>query len=138
MKKLLSVTLLGLALVLSYASTTDKEEKKKAEAVKSATTQVKTTPGEIKKAYADNEVAADSKFKGKVIEIQGKVSSVGKDVLDRPYVVLKEGFLGLQCLFGKHDSKALAGLKKGQAVTLKCKCEGKSMGSPVLKSCSVL
>lgn len=139
MQKAIITTLLIAGAVLSFASTTDKEKKKKAKEVASASTDVRISAPQLAAEYKANEVAADGKYKGKIIEVSGVVDSVGKDVLDQPYVSLSGGrgnFMGVQCYFGKHNLSELSGLKKGQSVTLKCKGAGKTI-SPSLKFCSV-
>lgn len=135
-----AIVLLSVALVLSVGSSTDKEKKEKAQKVARATTQVRVGAPQLATEYAANEVAADGKYKGKIIEVTGIVDSVGKDVLDNPYVSLSGGrgnFMGVQCYFAKHDLGSLSKLAKGQRVTLKCRGAGKTV-SPSLKSCSIV
>ena len=83
---------------------------------------------DLVKAYESNEVAADEKYKGKLVKVSGRIESIGKDLLDNPYVVLGgEGMLdGVQCTFpDKASSRGeLAKLNKGESVNITGVCEG--------------
>ena len=71
--------------------------------------------------YKANQVAADSKYKGKTVEITGTITSIGKDILDTPYVSLNGGdfVTSVQCMFDKSNQAALATLAKDTQITLK-------------------
>jgi hypothetical protein len=91
---------------------------------------------DILKEYQSNEIAADSKYKGKLIEIYGTVESVGKDIFGDPYVALKGvGFFCVQCFFGNEFLPELAKVKKGDFIFVKGFCEGK-MGNVLIKKCT--
>ena len=68
-------------------------------------------------AYEANEVAADEKFKGKLIEVTGVIDSIAKDILGDPYVTLGSGkdfeIAHVQAMFPASAAKQLAGLRKG-------------------------
>jgi hypothetical protein len=75
--------------------------------------------------YASNEVAADAKYKGKTIVVQGTVDRVMKDVLGSPIVLLStQDWHGVAGEFRKSDEGKLAHLREGSFVTLKCRCDG--------------
>ena len=84
---------------------------------------------DLYKAYEANEVAADEKYKGKLVKVHGFVKNIGKDILDNPYVVLGgEGFLdGVQCTFPDNASskKSLSEMNKGDSVWVIGEVEGK-------------
>lgn len=88
--------------------------------------------------YESNEVNADSKYKGKNLEVSGTIKSIGKDILDDPYITLKSGgdfeIFSVQCFFD--DESELASLKKGQRVTVIGTCDGK-FGNVTLKNCQL-
>ena len=44
------------------------------------------TAQELMSAYAVNEIAADQKYKGKMVRLSGKVDDIGKDIMGTPYV----------------------------------------------------
>ena len=94
-------------------------------------------------AYEANEVAADEKFSGKLIEVTGVIDSISKDIMGDPYVTLGSGkdFAHVQAMFPADAAKQLAGLRKGQTLTVQCTCGGKVMNvigkDCVLKPASV-
>lgn len=81
--------------------------------------------------YTANEVSADQKYKGKLIEVTGAVDSIGKDLFDHPYVTVGSGGeefeLTVQCALRNGQESAAAGLSKGQMVKLRGNCRGKMM-----------
>jgi hypothetical protein len=78
--------------------------------------------------YAENETAADNKYKGKIVVIKGKIYEIGKDALDQPFIVIGGhafGFGGVQCIFARGKNSSLAALSKGKVVSVKGKVSGK-------------
>lgn len=97
----------------------------------------KTTAQQLYKDYEANEVAADEKMKGKLIEISGTVDSIDKDAFDNIVVHLKTGDAFSAAMVGMKDSekqKAIA-LKKGAKITATCESSSRVMGSPALRDC---
>jgi hypothetical protein len=88
--------------------------------------------------YEENEVAADEKYKGKEIEVSGRIVDIGKDLLGASYITVGgQGMLdGVQCSFSKSAESVLARLKKGQEVKVHGRVEGK-MGPVQLKNCKM-
>ncbi len=92
--------------------------------------------------YKANEVAADEKYKGKVIEVNGMISSIGKDITDAIYVTLQVGdpdipsFTSPQLFFSNEHENETAALVKGEPLRAKCLCEGKFMNI-LLKGCVI-
>lgn len=91
-------------------------------------------------AYEANEVAADEKFMGKFIEVTGVIDSISKDIMGDPYVTLGSGkdfeVSHVQAMFPTSATKQLAGLRKGQTITVQCICGGKVM-NVIGKDCGV-
>ena len=88
-------------------------------------------------AYENNEVAADSKYKGKNVLISGTIKNIGKDILDKPYITLGgSGFLGVQCFFEKSNVDQLMSLSKGQRIKVIGVVSGKVINVQV-KDCSL-
>lgn len=87
-------------------------------------------------AYKENEVAADMKYKGRVVVVMGEVESIGKDIMDQAYIVIGgKGFLdGIQCAFPTAEGSAVAQLFNGQFVSVKCNVSGK-MGNVQGREC---
>jgi len=108
-----------------------------AEQQKAAT---KVTALALAGAYKDNEVAADATYKGQIVEVSGTVDTIGKDVLDTPYITLATGqysFESVQCMFAKSDEPQLATVTKGQSITLRGEVSGK-MGNVLVRGCSIV
>jgi len=92
---------------------------------------------ELISAYEGNEVAADRRYKGQSLVVSGVVDNVGKDIINTMYVALKgEGVWGVQCMFDDSHENQLAGLSKGDRVTLTGTCQGK-MGNVILRDCDL-
>src|SRR5208283_142058 len=95
------------------------------------------SPYQLAAEYQANEVAADAKYKGKLISLTGIVQDIRKDFLNTPYVVMAtmDILSGIQCGFDKQDESALAQLSKGDRITVICRCTGEIVGGVVLKDC---
>lgn len=95
---------------------------------------VSLTASELIQAYTNNEVEADRRFKGKVISVSGVVDSIGKDILDTPYVTLSSSnaVRRVQAMFKRADEGLLAKLSKGGNVTIRGRCEG-MLGNVLLR-----
>lgn len=102
---------------------------------------IKVSAIRLSEEYDANKVAADVKYKSKTLEISGIVNSIGKDILDTPYVTLKGreySLFGVQCMFGKADEPKLATLSKGQNITLRGKVSGELVGNIVARGCQII
>lgn len=78
--------------------------------------------------YNKNEVNADKIYEGKFIGISGKISSIGKDVFDNPYIMFGDGVFAIQCYFEREsDIEKLSELEIGDQVTIAGICEGGSI-----------
>lgn len=101
---------------------------------------LKTTPAELKRAYDDNEVAAQTRFDGQVIEVKGIVAAIMLDATNDPMIVFESGdrFNRVQAGFDKKSSAATAALKKGQTVTVRCQRIMQVISRPVLIDCVLL
>lgn len=87
--------------------------------------------------YSTNEVAADNKYKGKVLLVTGGgVERVGKDVSDKAFVVCFSGGSRTGQFFFE-DSAPLASLKPGQQVNIKGRCTGLMM-NVILEDCELV
>lgn len=89
-------------------------------------------------AYKANGVAADEKYKGKTLIIEGTVESIDKDIMDTPYVALRGSsdeysMESVQCMF-EEDASKLGSLKKGQKVRIQGQVDGYMMNVLVRES----
>ena len=102
---------------------------------------IKVSAVRLSEEYDANKVAADSKYKGKILEISGIIKDIGKDILDTPYVSLQGrqlSLFGVQCMFARADESKLATLSKGQSIVLQGRVEGELIGNIVVRGCSII
>ena len=98
---------------------------------------------EMAAEYKENEVAADAKYEDKLVEISGTVDTIGKDVLDTPYIAFAtanqyEIINRIQCMFEKKsDVEALSGVSKGEKITLRGTVSG-ALGNIIVKDCEIV
>jgi hypothetical protein len=101
---------------------------------------IKVTATQLADDYKNNEIAADAKYKGNFVEVSGVIDTIGKDIMDTPYVSLtasQYSIVGVQCMFSREDASRLAGLSKGQSVTLRGEVSSKMM-NVIVRGCSVV
>jgi len=83
---------------------------------------------EILSAYKNNEIGADNKYKGKLIQVTGKISSIKKDILDNLYVTLGTGAVleipQIQAFFDDSMNNQLGQLCKGHRLTIVGRVDG--------------
>ena len=86
--------------------------------------------------YDANEVAADAKYKDRVVVVSGYIQDIGKELAGRAYVVIGgQGFLdGVQCVFTEGEDSTVARLYKGQYISIKGEVSGKG-GNVILYKC---
>jgi hypothetical protein len=89
---------------------------------------------ELKTAYRENEIKADSVFRGKRVVVGGSIKDISRDILDRPFLVISDVTL----YFSKSEETQIAELKKGQFVTVEGICDGMDFGILSLSKCSLL
>ncbi len=101
---------------------------------------IQVSASELYADYKANQVAADTKYKGKTVEVSGTINSIGKDILDTPYVSLNAGDIlsTVQCMFDKSDSAQLATLAKDTRITLTGKVRGEVIMNVLLDNCSIV
>jgi hypothetical protein len=91
------------------------------------------------KSYSANEVAADNKWKGQQLMVAGLLQSVEKDLMNKVVLGLRSPnrFMPTRAYLNDDELDTAAKLKKGQKVLLTCTCDGRMVGSPVLRSCAI-
>jgi len=130
-----SFVVLAAFLILAVGSTdTDTDTQK----VQSQAPSYTLSANQLYNEYNSNEVAADSKYKGKIVIVTGTIQDIGKDIMDDAYIVIGGGgFLdGVQCTFTKGEQSTVARLSKGQQVRVKGEVAGK-MGNVLVNKCSL-
>ena len=86
--------------------------------------------------YNNNEIAADDKYKGKIIQVKGTIRDIGNDIMDEAYVTLigDEFFGDVQCFFT--DKSYLVDVKKGQNINVVGYCDGLFI-NVIMKNCII-
>jgi putative nucleic acid binding protein/zinc ribbon protein len=78
--------------------------------------------------YTANEVAADQRYKGRLIRIRGVLKEVNKDILNAPFVVVGNGsdvaLRDLQCALSQSAGEEAAGLTRGEPITVQGRVSG--------------
>jgi hypothetical protein len=92
---------------------------------------------QLARAYRDNEIAADERFKGKGLKVAGPISTIMKDKDGVPMVFLgptpNQNIVGCAGV----EPSNVARLKPGQMVWMKGAGAGVSSGLPMLLFCEV-
>jgi len=88
--------------------------------------------------YQGNEVAADDMYKGRLLAVQGMVTSIRKDMFDKIYVSLAtpNEFMNVQAHLDKGSESQAASLQRGEVINVVCTGGGMILGSPMLEKCS--
>jgi hypothetical protein len=129
---LIGLLVLGILAVGSLDTDTDTQK------IQSQSASYTLTANQLYGEYDSNEVAADAKYKGKIVIVSGTIQNIGKDIADNAYIVIGgKGFLdGVQCTFTKGEESSVARLSKGQNVTVKGEVSGK-MGNVLVNKARV-
>jgi len=93
------------------------------------------TSSQLFAEYEANDIAADKKYKGKILEVSGTVENISRDILDNIYVTLETGqfeIFSIQCFFADRFEDQAAELRPGQYLTIRGRCDGK-FGNVILK-----
>lgn len=98
------------------------------------------TAAQVASSYEDNTVAADVQFKGKRVQVTGRITDINTDFLGKPYLVLAgtNQFMGPQFKFEKSDLTVMATLKKGATVKVICTGKGDVVKTPMFEDCELL
>jgi hypothetical protein len=99
--------------------------------------------GDLLKEYGANAVAADTKYKGKVIQVSGKFGSAQKAPLMGYAVQLLPDDAGeltsaVQCFVVESAEADVGKMNAGQAVTLQGTCDGQVLGQIKLSKCTIV
>jgi cold shock CspA family protein len=98
---------------------------------------IEISPEDLYETYENNEVKADSTYKGKNIRMVGVVDDIGKDMFNQPYIkfsVDSYGFNDIQIYFKTSEQSKLGELNKGQKVSIVGVCDGKGFMSVNIKN----
>jgi hypothetical protein len=100
--------------------------------------------GDLLQEYGSNAVAADAKYKGKLIQVSGKFGSAQKAPLlgyavqllpeDAPDVNVSY----VQCFIVESAQEDVAKLQPEQMITIQGTCDGQVLGQVKLSQCSLV
>ena len=132
---------LGVTLVLASGACESDEAIQKDVAREAATSApISVTAGALYAAYEANAIAAEQKYEGKAVLITGTVSNVDRDILGDSYVTLTAGgewdVWGVQCFVAESSLPQIAGLTKGERITMLGKVEGYLL-NVLVRGCTV-
>lgn len=75
--------------------------------------------------FESNEVQANKKYVGKVIEVIGTVKQISNAPKEAKSIILEANNIGsVQCNFGLIDQNELLNLKAGEVIKIKGRCSG--------------
>lgn len=134
------IVLIALVVIIGMMSGGDNNDQPANNTVETATLDeplIVVSAREIASDYDDNEVAADQKYKGKILEVSGIVASIDSSVGDQAIVQLvgKNEFQTVSTQGNNDFTQYATTLKKGQNIVLICKGDGEVIGFPQLKNC---
>lgn len=77
--------------------------------------------------FQANEIAANDRFKGRLVVVYGPIADIGTDITGAPYVAIAaDDSIGLvQCMFDSSDG--LGDLSEGDEIRIKGRCSGLMM-----------
>lgn len=98
---------------------------------------ISVTASQLVSEYKQNEIAADSKYKDKTLEVSGTVGSIAES-FGKQYVTLKSEdiIISVQCFLKSSESEKAATLYQGQSVILQGKNDGMSLNIS-LSNCAI-
>ncbi len=97
---------------------------------------IKITSNKLMEAYETNEIAADNQYKGKLLQVTGKVGTISKGIFGGSYLTLKTSDIitTVQCMLNDDQTEKAATLVPDQSIEVQGRGDGK-MGNVVLKEC---
>jgi len=148
------ISFLWLAVSIAIIGAQDGTKSNKTTSISSTTQSTSASPVKAKKqeqitqvgireilsAYKNNEVGADNRYKGKLVQVTGIVDDIKKDLFDNLYVTLGTGaqfeIPQIQAFFDDSMNNQLAQLNKGGQLTVVCRVDGLMM-NVLAKDCII-
>lgn len=99
------------------------------------------TPKAIWSDFNANEVAAENKYKDKIISIKGKINIIKTDMAGNPMIsfsIDNYGLKTIQCFFSSDEKGSIGSLSKGQRIIVSGTVNGMIMGSVFIRECRLL
>jgi hypothetical protein len=139
MRKLASLIIFGVFIIALVGSESDEEKAENDKNVAESTATMTVSAVTLLADYEANELAFEGKYVDKVLVVTGTINDVGR-ALGSLSVSFKAGEDTLKqvvAYFSESQKSALAKLNKDEAVKVKCRCNGVSLGVVMLSNCSV-
>jgi len=101
------------------------------------------TAEELYAAYSDDAEAADERYKGELLNVNGVITYVGTDlVLEAPQVILsgggREEGRGVDCVFDTRYETQVEKLEEGETVSVLGVCDGSYKINVLLVECQLV
>ena len=137
---IVGLILAGVLFSRSRASESKEKSAQLAAAVVAADGSVTVGAVRLWREYQENEVAADTRYKGKRLRVTGTVVSVERDAYGSPVLHLLSGNPIFQTMatLDRAFIPDAARLRKGDLVTVRCVGAGLMMRMPQLEKCTLL
>jgi hypothetical protein len=137
---ILGLSLAGFLFSRTIAPSPKQKSAQYAEPVKSPDGVYSIGAVRLWRDYEENEVAADTRYKGQRLRVTGTVVSIERDYEGRPVLHLFGGnaIFPTMATLNKADIPAVAQLKKGDQVVVRCIGAGREMRMPQLERCLML
>jgi hypothetical protein len=100
--------------------------------------------GDLLEEYGSNAAAADTKYKGKIIQVSGKAGQVQNLPLLGYVLTLygddsgDAGMTGVQAIMAESATNDVAKVTKGQTVTVQGKCDMGTLGQVKMSQCTIV
>ena len=117
----------------------ERVELQEAERVQQTEEVIVISANDLMQDCTDNKIAAEMKYKGKVLVVNGIIQSMGNDVIGKmPHVKLKTGHIiaSVHCSFRERDRENLSTLQTGQSISIRGMVDSIA-GDVWLKNCSI-
>ena len=105
---------------------------------------IKISAKQLVDELESNEIRFMNNYKGKLLEVTGKIAGFDTGFLEDELVVNLDGGGGdwsitsVDCNLEKDQNEIVGNYNKGNKITIQGKCDGEIMGSPLLKHCIIV
>lgn len=118
----------------------ERDEKERVSSLAAEAAVMKVSLSTLLAEYKDNEVRADARFKGQVVQVAGYAGDVKKDILGNVFIIVNSGneweIPEVQCFVGGRQANSVAAINKGDRVTVRGKVRGLTL-NVLLGDCSL-
>jgi len=105
-------------------------------------TALKISTNNFIKDFDDNQLAAEEKYKDKLIEFSAVIQNISEDIVGTPFLSLKptadEFYMGTTIKCNFNDKSELTSVKNGQSVVLQGTVDTQSLGIISVKDCKII